>query len=668
MSIRPYGSWPSPLTAEAVVAGASTPTAVAASDGIVWWSETRPAEAGREAIVRRDGDGSLHEVLPVGFDARTRVHEYGGGAWWVHDETVFVTSAHDQRLYRVDPGHAPQPVTPEPPAPQAWRYADGSLTPDGQWVVCVRERHEGPDTATDVQNEVVAVRADGTGEPVILFADTDFVAAPRVSRDGRQLAFVTWNHPNMPWDSTELVVGRLERRDGVLHLADPRREAGGAGESLVQPEWGRHATLYVCSDRSGWWNVHRVDGVDRLTPVLAVPAEVSVPAWVLGQRRYLVRQDGCVVAVHRQLDADGASTVLTTSKDGSAPQRVVVPGTVTMLADMAGSSSPRPGGSTATNGSAAESGGIVGIVRPTDRPATVRVLPDGDELRPAAPSALSPDEVSLPAHLTVPTGDGEVAHAWFYPAHNPGVTAPADERPPLIVSVHGGPTSAATPSYSPSVQYWTSRGIAVVDVDHRGSTGYGRAYRELLRGQWCVVDVEDAAAVVGYLGEAGIVDADRVAIHGGSAGGGTALLVSLLTDVVAAAVSYFGVTDLLALTATTHKFESRYTDTLVGPMPSASAALRDRSPLAHAHHARVPTLVMQGRDDPVVLPQQAEAMVAAFVENEVPHAYLTFPGEEHGFRRAENQVRALETELAFYGVVFGFRPSDPLPTVELRAG
>lgn len=641
----PHGAWPSILSAHDVVAGSSLPSAVRAAHGIVWWSETRPGESGREAIVRRDADGTLHEVVPGGFNVRTRVHEYGGGAWWVHDETVFATSWDDQRIYRCDAGREPVAITPEPPTRHAWRYADGDVTPDGRWVVCVRERHEGPDVATDVYNEVVALASDGSSEPVVLFADTDFVAAPRVSRDGRQLAWLAWSHPNMPWDATQLWVGRLDDTDGLMQLRDPRREAGGAGESLVQPEWGRHASLYVCSDRSGWWNVHRVDGVDRLTAVVAVDAEVSAPAWVLGQSRYVVRRDGTVATVHGQ----ARSTVLTLVPEDGEPTTVTLPEqSVTALAD--------------------DGGSLVGLVGFPDRPAQVRRLDtDADvALRPGTGLSLPAAWVSRAAHVSFPTDDGESAHAWFYPPTNPDVAAPDAERPPLIVSVHGGPTLSARPTFSLATQFWTSRGFAVADVDYRGSTGYGRPFRELLRGQWGRADVQDAAAAARHLAERGLVDGDRLAIHGGSAGGLTTLLATLLSDAFAAGVSYFGVTDMAGLAADTHKFESRYLDSIVGPLPEAADVYRERSPITHADQAHTPTLVMQGLEDAVVPPAQAEAIVAALAANEVPHAYLPFPGEQHGFRIAANQVRALEAELSFYGQVFGFTPAGDGQSVALE--
>jgi dipeptidyl aminopeptidase/acylaminoacyl peptidase len=641
--VAPYGSWPSIVTAADVVAGDSTPTDLHAAEGVVWWSETRPDESGREAIVRRDPDGSVHEVLPAGFNARTAVHEYGGGAWWVHRGTVFASSWADQRLYRIDPGCEPVPISPEPPTPRSWRYADGRVTPDGRWIICVRERHEGADPGRVVHNELVVLPVDGSAEPEVAFSGTDFVAAPRVSRDGRQLAWLAWDHPNMPWDSTQLWIGLLEESGGMLNLRGARREAGSGSESLVQPEWGRHANLYVCSDRSDWWNVHRVDGLDNLTPIDPVEAEVSVPSWTFGQSRYVVLPDGSVVAAH----PEGLDTILTSIPEAGERRARRLEGLhVTAIAF--------------------DGDRLVGIVTFPDRPAEIRSLTDPEVLRPGSGVTLPAQWVSVPRKITFPTVGGADAHAWVHLPSNPDAQPEPGTLPPLLVGVHGGPTWRASAEYSLDVQFWTSRGFAVADVDYRGSTGYGRAFRQLLYGQWGVVDVEDAAAAARHLAGEGLVDPRRMAIRGGSAGGLTTLLATMLDDAFAAGVSYFGVVDMAALIADTHKFESRYLDTMVGPMPEAAAAVRDRSPITHVDRAHTPTLVMQGLEDAVVPPAQAEAIVAALSERGVPHAYLPFAGEQHGFRMAATQIRALEAELSFYAEVFGLTPADRLEPLELK--
>jgi dipeptidyl aminopeptidase/acylaminoacyl peptidase len=641
------GAWASIVSPAAVVAGASVPTAVAAAAGAVWWSETRPEQSGRETVVRRAPDGTVADALPEHWNARTAVHEYGGGAWWIHADTLFTTRWDDQRLYRVDLGCDPVPITPEPPARFAWRYADGDVTPDGAWVVCVRERHVGPDVATQVHNEIVAVPSDGFGPPVVLVTGRDLVAAPRISRDGRQLAWLTWDHPNMPWDGTELWVGRLEVSDGVLHVVDARREAGGAEESLLQPQWGRHGALFVCSDRSGWWNVYRVDGVDHLEPVVAVDAEVGGPAWVFGDRDYLVRRDGTVVAAYRR----GRDTVLVSVPEvGALGEQVLPEQGVAMLGD--------------------DGERLIGIVSYPDRAVEVRALgaPDAAVLRPATGALLPADWVSRPRRVEFPTAGGATAFAVVYDPVNPVVT-PDGTLPPLVVNVHGGPTSAARQSFSLATQFWTSRGFVYADLDYRGSTGYGREFRDALRGQWGVADVDDACALAEHLAAQGLVDPAHRAIRGGSAGGFTTLLVMAVRDTFAAGASYFGVSDIRGLVEITHKFESRYFDSLVGPWPQAAELYRDRSPITHADGIRRPLLVLQGLEDAVVPPAQAEVVVAALQQRGVPYAYLAFEGEQHGFRRAENQIASLQAELSFYGQVFGFTPPDvPVLALQNAAG
>jgi dipeptidyl aminopeptidase/acylaminoacyl peptidase len=638
------GAWPSIVSPADVVAGASVPTVVAAAAGAVWWSETRPEQSGRETVVRRSPDGTVADALPDDWNARTAVHEYGGGAWWVHGDTLFTTRWDDQRLYRVDLGSDPVPITPEPPARLAWRYADGDVTPDGAWAVCVRERHEGPDVATQVHNEIVAVPSDGFGPPVVLVTGRDFVAAPRVSRDGRQLAWLTWDHPNMPWDGTELWVARLEVSDGVLRVVDARREAGGPTESLVEPQWGRHGALFVCSDRSGWWNVHRVDGVDHLEPVVAVDAEIGGPAWVFGDRHYVVRRDGTVVAAHGQ---QRDTVLVSVPENGQAGAQVLDEQRVLMLAD--------------------DGERLVGIVSFPDRPIEVRALVADDSaavLRPATGTRLPSPWVSRPRQVSFPTSGGATAFAVVYDPVNPDVT-PDGTLPPLVVNVHGGPTSAARQSFSLATQFWTSRGFVYADLDYRGSTGYGREFRDALRGEWGVADVEDACALAEHLVGQGVVDPAHLAIRGGSAGGFTTLLVMAVRDTFAAGASYFGVSDIRGLVEITHKFESRYFDSLVGPWPQAADLYRERSPITHVDRMRRPLLVLQGLEDAVVPPAQAEVIVAALRERAVPYAYLAFEGEQHGFRRAENQIASLQAELSFYGQVFGFTPPD-VPVLPLE--
>lgn len=648
----PYGAWPSPVDARDLVTGASQPIDARAQAGTTWWSQTRPDQGGREQIVRRDADGTLHDPLPERWNARTRVHEYGGAAWWVHDGVIFTVEWSDQRLYRVDPGQPPVPISPVPPAPAALRYADGRVTPDGAFCVCVRESH----ADGVVRNEIVAIASTAPvgAEPaagVVLATGPDFVAAPRISPDGTRLAWIEWQHPDMPWDTTRLWTGDLVRDADGIRLENPRQLAGRPNESLLQPEWGPDGALYVVSDRSDWWNVYRVEAAGDLTAIHPLTAEVGQPAWVFGQSRYLVGADRLWLTYS---SAEGAHLVQVTA-DGSVRDDVLP---FLSLGSMN-----------------LDEARIVAIAtRATAHPVVVAIdRPDANQealsftvLNHPAESGLPTAAISVPQRIDFPSAGGRTAHALLYLPASTAVSAPAGEKPPLLVRIHGGPTGAASPAFRLATQYWTTRGFAVVDVDYGGSTGYGRPYRRLLDDSWGIIDVEDACAAAGWLAQQGLVDPDRLAIRGGSAGGFTTLAALATQDVFAAGASHFGVTDLGALARDTHKFESRYLDGLVGPWPAAADVYTERSPLSHVDGFDRPLIVLQGDEDAVVPPAQAEAIVDALAAKQVPHAYLLFAGEQHGFRKAENIVRALEAELSFYAQVFGFEPAGSIEPVTIR--
>jgi dipeptidyl aminopeptidase/acylaminoacyl peptidase len=655
-----YGSWPSPIDAAELVTGSSAPTEVWAEHGITWWSQTRPDQGGRIQLIRRDPDGELSDVLPQDGNARTRVHEYGGGAWWVHDGIVYSTAWADQRLYRIEPGSSPVAITPEPATPHALRYADGRVTPDGRFVVCVRERHEGgPNDAKQVFNELVAfpaVPGDELTEPVVLFGSSDFVAAPRLSQDGR-LTWLSWDHPDMPWTSTRLWIADLDLTHDKPHLHNARLIAGGLDEALVQPEWGPDGRLYVVSDRSDWWNVYRVEIPERLgdfaqlEPLYPVESEIGQPAWVFGQSRYVVDEAGTVWLTY---SADGQAELVGLHTIRDEP--------LTHLdLPYAGLGSLRADGDR-----------LVAIATSADADPVVLEydcsntdLPP-DVLRPAQPHNLPAGSVAFPRQISFPSAGGRIAHAWLYLPANEEVFAPEEELPPLLVNVHGGPTSAAQPTFRLAMQYWTSRGFAVVDVDYGGSTGYGRAYRGLLDGAWGIVDVQDACAAATFLASQAIVDQRRMAIRGGSAGGYTTLAALAQHDVFSAGADLFGVADLGALARDTHKFESRYLDRLVGPWPQARQVYDERSPLSHIDGFNEPLIVLQGDEDAVVPPEQSKMIVEALASKGVPHAFLLFAGEQHGFRKADSIVRAQEAELTFYGKVYGFTPAGDLPPLDIE--
>lgn len=636
IQVLPYGSWPSPVTTALLVEGAASLTDVWGEEDVVWWSELRPEEGGRIQIVRRDADDTLTDLLPDGFNARTRVHEYGGGAWWVSAGVVYFANWSDQRLYRVDQGGVPRAITPEPPIAAGWRYADGRVTPDGDSIVCVREDHTGDGEAI---NEIVSLAVDGSKPPTVLVAGRDFVAAPRPSPDGKQLAWIAWDHPNMPWDDTELWVAHMHAAGGSASIDRARRVAGGVGESVMQPRWSRHGTLHVISDRADLWNVYRVDGVDTLAPMLETDGEVGGPAWSFGLSAYgFTRPAGDLVAAW----SDGTSAVVgvVSHDDG---------GQLTHSLPLTSLSFVRTNGddALAIAGTGSREPEVVRICLGRGEPAV-------EVLRPARDLGLSDADMSSAQAISFPSRDGREAHALFYAPANALFAGRAEARPPLVVMSHGGPTSAARSSFDLKIQYWTSRGFAVVDVNYGGSTGYGRSYRNLLRGNWGVVDVEDCCAAAEYLAGEGLVDGDRLVIRGGSAGGFTTLAALAFTETFKAGANHFGVSDMMSLDDGTHKFESQYLNSLVGPRPESDDVFWDRSPINHVDGFSVPLITFQGLDDQVVLPEQSERIVAALDAKGIPHAYLAFEEEQHGFRLASSIVAVADAELSFYGQVLGF--------------
>ncbi|MET7995005.1 prolyl oligopeptidase family serine peptidase [Amycolatopsis sp. NPDC005232] len=627
MQISEFGSWATPFTADLITQSAVRVTDVRADGRAVVWSEARPAEGGRVQLVRREADGSTADLLPDGFGARTSVHEYGGADWWVRDGVVWFANWADQRLYRLGRDGEPEAVTPEPEVPRGDRYADGDLTADGTRLAVVREHH--PKTsrgAADVRNEIVLL-TEGA-EPEVLVSGPDFVASPRFSPDAGKLAWVAWDHPNMPWDSTELRVRDLATGEETV-------VAGGPGESVSEPRWHADGTLYFLSDRTGWWNLYRLGESGTVEPVVVLDAEIGVPAWGLGTGRYAVLADHRVVFARWSGGIDGLALA---SPDG----------TVTDLdTPFTAISALRPSGGDEL---------LLIAGSPTAEPSVYTLTAEGKvaTVREPRDTGIGAEYVSAPEAIDFPSGE-RVSHALFYPPANPNFEGSAGSKPPVVVVVHGGPTSHAVPVLSLGIQYWTSRGFGVVDVNYAGSTGFGRAYREELHGTWGILDVADCIAAVRWLAAEGRVDGDKLLIRGGSAGGYTVLASLSRADTpFAAGTDLFGVADLQALAADTHKFESRYLDRLIGPYPELRDVYLDRSPIQHVDAFTQPLLVLQGADDPVVPPNQSELIVDALRSRKVPVAYLLFEGEQHGFRRAENIRRALDAELSFYSQILGF--------------
>jgi dipeptidyl aminopeptidase/acylaminoacyl peptidase len=629
MVTSPHGSWPTPVTSALVVRAAARLGEVAVDGPDVWWAESRPAEGGRTALVRRSADGTVADVLPSPWNARTRVHEYGGGAWTVAGGVLWFAHFDDQRLYRLGPDDAaPVALTPEPELPAGVRYADLRPDADGVSLLAVRETHAPGGAAADVRNEVVRIAPDGSAE--VLVTGPDFVSDPRPGPEG-QLAWLQWDHPAMPWDAAQLVVRDADGGETVV--------AGGPGESVVQPTWDADGSLLFCCDRTDVWALWRWRPGGAAELVLDAGADIAGPQWRFDASHLAPLGDGRVALA---LPRDGADR-LTLLSPGGDLRELDLP--YAALAQVR-----------------AQDGAVVcAAAGPASEPVVLRVGAGGtaEVLRPARDLGLDPAWFSRPEHVTFPTEDRGTgtteAHALVYPPTNPEAAAPEGALPPLLVVVHGGPTSAASPVLELGVQYWTSRGFCVADVDYRGSTGYGRRYRDALQGRWGVVDLDDVVACARFLADAGRVDPARLAIRGGSAGGFTTLAaLTLRPGVFTAGASHFGVADLAALAADTHKFESRYLDGLVAPWPEGADVYAERSPITHVDALDTPLAVFQGDEDRVVPPEQAEVLVAALREKHVPHAYLLFAGEQHGFRKAENIRAALDGELSFYAQVWGF--------------
>lgn len=635
-TVTPYGEWPSPISAASLVSGAVGIAECCTDGDDVWWTEARPDEGGRTALIRWR-DGATEEITPPDAYVRTLVHEYGGGSWWVQHGVAYYVDVSDQRLRRLVPGEEPTFLTPEPASPRGLRFADFRVDPYDRFLVAVRETHHADREPT---NDLVAIPTDGSMELRDLWGGTDFVSSPRISPDGTRLAWLSWDHPNMPWDSTRLHVALYG--DGAI--GEVALEVGNGAEAWVEPGWAPDGRLLACTDRDEWWNLVSVEGDGELEPVVTGPFEVPTPSWVFGMQRWAVTPEHTVAAVGL---ATGDELII----DGR---------TVSMPDATISSLQPAAGGVVYVGAGYGHESQVVKLHLDGSN-VRREVLSRGRELPVETGYLIEPESI------TFPTSDGSVvAHGLYYPPTNPAHAGPAHAAPPLLVLAHGGPTGQARRQLQLGILYWTSRGIAVVDVDYRGSTGYGRAYRRSLDDVWGIADVEDCVAAARYLADRGDVDGDRLMIRGGSAGGYTVLSALAFHEVFAAGASRYGVADLEALATDTHKFESRYLDTLVGPWPEAKAVYHERSPINHVDKFSAPMIVLQGDEDAIVPPNQSEMIVAALEQRGIPVSYLLFEGEQHGFRKAENVVAALEAELAFFGAMLEFMPADELPPLDIR--
>ncbi len=625
ISAIPYGAWPSPLSAARATAGALRLDQIQLDGDDLYWLEGRASEGGRNVVVRRTPDGVIADATPAGFNVRSRVHEYGGAAYTVHNGTIFFSNYSDQRVYQQERGHSPVPITEAGPC-----YADYRMDVVRSRLIGVRE-HKG-------ENAIVAIPtfAKATvGRPGdVLVEGADFYSDPIVSPDGRFLAWLEWRHPNMPWDGTELWVALL-KSDGTIGARE--HVAGGRSESIFQPEWAPDGRLYFVSDRTGWWNLYRWDGatVDALCPM---DAEFGKPQWTFSMVTYAFVDKARIAATYTQHGRWHLALINIETKEFRPVDVGVQPIEGIKARATAGTESSEL---FFIGGSPTQSSAIMRIGAGLSR--TV--------LRSSTTDTLSPEWISVAEAVTYLAGDRDV-HAFYYAPRNPDVQSPEGERPPLIVITHGGPTGATSDVLDPKLQFWTTRGFAVLDVNYSGSTGYGRPYRDRLKGQWGIVDVEDAVAGAQAMVAAGKADSNRLIIRGGSAGGYTTLAALTFHNTFKAGASYYGISDLEVLQLDTHKFESRYNDTLIGPYPEAKDTYIARSPIHFTDRLSCPIILFQGLEDKVVPPNQSEMMADAVRKKGLKVKYVAFEGEQHGFRKAENIIRALEEELAFYREVF----------------
>jgi len=632
----PFGAWASPITADRIVQGIIGLGQVAVDGDDVYWNEMRPAEGGRNVIMRWR-NGQIDECLPSPFSARTRAHEYGGGSYAVHHGTLFFSNDSDQRLYLCSLGTTPRALTQN----SSMRYADGVLDQRSNRFICVCEDHS---STGEPKNSLVAIDLIQAGRTTTLASGHDFYAAPRLSPDGRQLAFLAWNHPHMPWDAAELWLADLSSEGSPIHI---RHVAGSPDESICHPVFAPDGTLYFVSDRNNWWNLYRAQATG-IESISSLQAEFGLPHWIFGQSTYAFNSAGQLVCAFNRGGLWQLGVILT---DTLTFEEIETP--FQEIRDVV-----------------AGNGWVVFVAGSmTSAAALIRLnlfTRQFEILRESIDDVPDPGCLAKPRSLEFPTSSGDVAHAWYYPPTNRDFQAPETEKPPLLVLSHGGPTAAASVGLNLRIQYWTSRGIAVLDVNYRGSTGYGRAYRRRLNGQWGVFDVEDCIAGARYAVDQGLADAHRLAIRGGSAGGFTTLCALTFHQLFRAGAVYYGVSDLEALALDTHKFEAHYLDHLIGPYPADVGLYRERSPIQHTARLSCPIIFFQGLEDKVVPPDQTEKMVEALRERKIPVSYLPFAGEQHGFRQADNIQRALEAEFYFYSRVFQFTPADSLPPIAIE--
>jgi dipeptidyl aminopeptidase/acylaminoacyl peptidase len=643
VKVVPYGSWQSPISSDLIVSESVRLSDIVLDGGDTYWVEMRPSEGGRNVIVRCTSDGQMADITPPDFNSRTRVHEYGGRSFAANQADVYFSNFSDQHIYHQEPNAGLTAITSD----TGLRFADIIVDRLHQCLICVCEDHSGEHAEpvnTLIRLDLMGKDETGDQKLKILASGSDFYASPCLSPDGSQLAWLSWNHPDMPWDGTELWIAKMGQGGA---LSETEKVAGGRDESIFQPQWSPDGTLFFVSDRTGWWNLYR-RRENEIKPVVRMDAEFGMPQWLFGMSTYAFESARRLVCAYTRNGRWQLAEI-----DLAADKLNVIETPYTDIAYLRASA----GRAVFVGGSATERPSIVKLDTATH---TLEVL------RRSSRNEIDAGYISIPATIEFPTTQGQTSHAFFYPPQNKNYQAPADDRPPLIVISHGGPTAAATNSLNPAIQYWTSRGIAVLDVNYGGSTGYGRAYRQRLYGKWGVVDTYDCVNAAKYSVETFGIDPNRLVIRGSSAGGYTTLCALVFHDVFKAGASYYGVSDLEALAQETHKFEARYLDQLVGSYPERRDLYITRSPIHHGEDLSCPVIFFQGLEDKVVPPDQAERMVDILKGKKLPVAYIAFDKEQHGFRMAQNIKRALDAELYFYSRIFRFQLADEIEPVEIE--
>lgn len=651
-TLAAYGSWQSPITASALTAQTLRISEPCFDGDDIYWLESRPNEKGRIALVQLTADGSRHDLLPMPHSLRTRANEYGGGAYTVAGGIVYLVLDADQRIYRLNTTNADlQALSPE----GCFRYADFCIDQQHQRLICVREDYS--NASEEARCEIIALYLDGTERIEVLVSGADFYSNPRLSPDGTLLSWLCWQHPQMPWDGTECWIAQLNT-DGIL--ANAKKIVGGPSESIFQPRWSPGGDLIFVSDRTNWWNVYRwrntvnsstgkaSDISEELESLCEVPAEFATPQWVFGMSTYDFLDRHNLLCCYNQQGQWQLATIDLRSKQFT-----------TIVSDLTDISAITcHAGHGLLLGANAQKGVALYRYSASSKELTAIAQSSQHQL----PAAL----VSTPQPISFNTSDNETAHGFYYPPLNPEYIAPEQTLPPLLVTCHGGPTGATESSLSVKIQYWTSRGFAVLDVNYRGSTGYGRAYRDRLKNNWGVTDVIDVCSGADYLIAKGLVDEQKLAIRGSSAGGYTVLAALTFSNRFNAGASLYGIGNLETLAQDTHKFESRYLDSLVGKYPEEKVTYQARSPINHIEQLRCPVIFLQGLLDKVVPPNQAEAMVKALSDKGIATAYITFAEEGHGFRQAANIERAIEAELYFYSKIFNFELAETISPVQIK--